>query len=73
MMEQAKLIDKLEKGRAEFAYKCVEEVIHLVPKNEGQGRAFIEEFIADFKSKVKKNMKKRSKMEKSLKIKSKKF
>ena len=33
MPDKESLITKLEKGRAEFAYRCVKEVIELKPTN----------------------------------------
>jgi len=49
---------KVEKGRAEFAYNCVDEVIRLSPINHGAGRNLIEETIKRFKDNVEKKLRK---------------
>ena len=46
------VIDKLEKGRADFAYRCVEEVIKLESENE-KVKEVIEKFKEELKEKAK--------------------
>ena len=46
------IIEKLEKGRAEFAYRCVEEVIKLESENE-KVKEVIEKFKEELKEKAK--------------------
>lgn len=55
MNEKESLINKLEKGRAEFAYRCVLEAIELKKKNDGK---LMEQVIQDFKEEVRKNLRK---------------
>lgn len=41
-MKEESIIDKLERGRAEFAYECVEEAINtLKPKTQKEYRSYI--------------------------------
>ncbi len=62
MPKRETIISELEKGRAEFAYRCVEELISLKPLKEGKSK----EAIENFKEKVKKNLEKE--IEKNKKI-----
>lgn len=41
MGERQSIITKLEKGRAEFAYKCVEEVLNKDKKTKKEYRSYI--------------------------------
>lgn len=54
-MHRESEIKKLEKGRAEFAYRCVEEVIKLSPINNNLG--LVNEVIKNLKNKILKDLK----------------
>lgn len=60
MTEKETLITKLEKGRAEFAYKCVEGLINLNYENLNDENAKFTEtlnWVKDFKEKVRQALK----------------
>jgi len=57
-MNKETLISKLEKGRAEFAYKCVQENLINLKPFEFYSEKFLEDAIAVIKETITNKMKK---------------